>query len=253
MTMSIGISCRELKKLIAESAHQADKSPAAPGGISDILSRIAAQRLSAHYNQQVIVENRTGSGGHVAGDFVAKAVPDGYTLLQATIAHNAAFAMYLALTYDPAQDLQPIVLLGESQGVLLVHPSLPVRSVKEFVALAKARPGELNYGSAGAGTAIHMATELFKWMAKVDLTHIAYKGSTPAMIDLIGGRMGQPPGGFPRAWLSPQGAVFSASPNSSFNAIPLLVQMYRLAKDEKYLAAALRAAEFTFSSLSEAV
>jgi tripartite-type tricarboxylate transporter receptor subunit TctC len=163
--------------------------PAAPGGISDILSRIAAQRLSAHFNQQVIVENRTGSGGHVAGDFVAKAVPDGYTLLQATIAHNAAFAMYLALTYDPAQDLQPIVLLGESQGVLLVHPSLPVRSVKEFVALAKARPGELNYGSAGAGTAIHMATELFKWMAKVDLTHIAYKGSTPAMIDLIGGNI----------------------------------------------------------------
>ena len=163
--------------------------PAAPGGISDILSRIAAQRLSAHFNQQVIVENRTGSGGHVAGDFVAKAVPDGYTLLQATIAHNAAFAMYLALTYDPAQDLQPIVLLGESQGVLLVHPSLPVRSVKEFVALAKARPGELNYGSAGAGTAIHMATEVFKWMAKVDLTHIAYKGSTPAMIDLIGGNI----------------------------------------------------------------
>lgn len=163
--------------------------PAAPGGISDILSRIAAQRLSAHYSQQVIVENRTGSGGHVAGDFVAKAVPDGYTLLQATIAHNAAFAMYSALTYDPARDLQPIVLLGESQGVLLVHPSLPVRSVKEFVALAKARPGELNYGSAGAGTAIHMATELFKWMAKVDLTHIAYKGSTPAMIDLIGGNI----------------------------------------------------------------
>ena len=145
--------------------------------------------LDEALGEPVIVENRTGSGGHVAGDFVAKAVPDGYTLLQATIAHNAAFAMYLALTYDPARDLQPIVLLGESQGVLLVHPSLPVRSVKEFVALAKARPGELNYGSAGAGTAIHMATELFKWMAKVDLTHIAYKGSTPAMIDLIGGNI----------------------------------------------------------------
>ena len=163
--------------------------PAAPGGISDLLSRIAAQRLTLLYNQQVIVENRTGSGGHVAGDVVAKAAPDGYTLLQATIAQNAAYAMYSNLSYDPGKDLQPIVLLGESQGALVVHPSLPVRSVKEFVALAKARTGELNYGSAGAGTAIHMAAELFKWVANVNLTHIAYKGSAPAMIDLIGGNI----------------------------------------------------------------
>ncbi len=163
--------------------------PAAPGGISDLLSRIAAQRLTALYNQQVIVENRTGSGGHVAGDFVAKAAPDGYTLLQATIGHNAAYAMYANLTYDPGRDLQPIVLLGESQGALVVHPSLPLKTIKEFVALARARPGELNYGSAGAGTAIHMAAELFKWVAKVNLTHIAYKGSAPAMVDLIGGNI----------------------------------------------------------------
>jgi tripartite-type tricarboxylate transporter receptor subunit TctC len=163
--------------------------PAAPGGISDLLSRIAAQRLAAAYGQQVIVENRTGSGGHVAGDHVAKSAADGYTLLQATIAHNAAYAMYSRLTYDPGRDLQPMVLLGESQGVLLVHPSLPVKTVKEFVALAKARPGELNYGSAGAGTAIHMAAELFKWVANVNLTHVPYKGSAPAMIDLIGGNI----------------------------------------------------------------
>ena len=163
--------------------------PAAPGGISDLLSRITAQRLTPLYNQQVIVENRPCSGGHLAGDLVAKAPPDGYTLLQATIAQNAAYAMYAGLTYDPGRDLQPIVLLGESQGVLIVHPSLPVKNVKEFVALAKARPGELNYGSAGAGTAIHMAAELFKWVAGVNLTHIAYKGSAPAMIDLIGGNI----------------------------------------------------------------
>ena len=163
--------------------------PAAPGGISDLLSRITAQRLTPLYNQQVIVENRPGSGGHLAGDLVTKAPPDGYTLLQATIAQNAAYAMYAGLTYDPGRDLQPIVLLGESQGVLIVHPSLPVKNVKEFVALAKARPGELNYGSAGAGTAIHMAAELFKWVAGVNLTHIAYKGSAPAMIDLIGGNI----------------------------------------------------------------
>ena len=161
--------------------------PAAPGGISDLLSRIVAQRLTPLYGQPVIVDNRAGSGGHLAGDLVAKSAPDGYTLMQATIAHNAAYAMYSNLTYDPAKDLQPVVLLGESQGVLVVHPSLPAKSVKEFIALAKARPGELNYGSAGAGTAIHMAAELFKWVAQVDLTHIAYKGSAPAMIDLIGG------------------------------------------------------------------
>lgn len=163
--------------------------PAAPGGISDLLSRIVAQRLTPLYNQQVVVENRTGSGGHIAGDLVAKSTPDGYTLMQATIGHNAAYAMYSRLTYDPGKDLQPIILLGESQGVLVVHPSLPVRSVQEFIALAKARPGELNYGSAGAGTAIHMAAELFKWVAGVNLAHIAYKGSAPAMIDLIGGQI----------------------------------------------------------------
>ena len=163
--------------------------PAAPGGISDLLSRIAAQQLTPVYNQQVIVENRPGSGGHLAGDLVAKAPPDGYTLIQATIGHNAAYAMYSKLTYDPGRDLQPIVLLGESQGVLVVHPSVPVKTVKEFVSLAKARPGELNYGSAGAGTAIHMAAELFKWVANVNLTHVPYKGSAPAMIDLIGGNI----------------------------------------------------------------
>jgi len=163
--------------------------PAAPGGISDVLSRIFAQRLAPIYGQQVVVDNRPGSGGHVAGDLVAKSAPDGYTIMQGTIGHNAAYAMYSRLAYDPGKDLQPIVLIGESQGVLVVHPSLPVKTVKEFVALAKARPGELNYGSAGAGTAIHMAAELFKWVAQVDLTHIAYKGSAPAMVDLVSGNI----------------------------------------------------------------
>jgi len=163
--------------------------PAAPGGISDVLSRILAQRLTPVYGQQVIVDNRPGSGGHVGGELVAKAAPDGYTVLQGTIGHNAAYAMYSKLSYDPGKDLQPIVLLGESQGALVVHPSLPVKSVKEFLALAKARPGELNYGSAGAGTAIHMAAELFKWVAKVDITHVPYKGSAPAMVDLIAGNI----------------------------------------------------------------
>jgi tripartite-type tricarboxylate transporter receptor subunit TctC len=118
-----------------------------------------------------------------------KAPADGYTIMFATTTHNAAYAMYSKLTYDPAKDLQPIILVAEIQGVLVVHPSLPTRSVKEFVALARARPGELNYGSAGAGSATHIAAELFKALASVNLTHIPYKGSGPAMTDLIGGQI----------------------------------------------------------------
>ncbi|MFN7753359.1 MAG: Bug family tripartite tricarboxylate transporter substrate binding protein [Pseudomonadota bacterium] len=163
--------------------------PAAPGGISDLLSRVVAQRLPALIGQPVIVDNRPGSGGHLAGEFVARAPADGYTLLKATIGHNAAYAMYRSLSYQPGRDLQPVVLLGESQGVLVVHPALPVKSVQQFVALAKSRPGELNYGSAGAGTAIHMAAELFKWTAGINLTHVPYKGSGPAMADLMGGQI----------------------------------------------------------------
>lgn len=163
--------------------------PAAPGGISDLLSRLVAQRLPAIIGQPAVVENRPGSGGHVAGEFVARAAPDGHTLLKATIGHNATYAMYRTLPYQPEKDLQPVILLGESQGVLVVHPSLPAKNLRQFVALAKARPGELNYGSAGAGTAIHMAAELFKWVADVNLTHVAYKGSGPAMSDLLGGHI----------------------------------------------------------------
>jgi tripartite-type tricarboxylate transporter receptor subunit TctC len=163
--------------------------PYAPGGVADLMSRIIAQRLGPFYNQQVIIENRPGSGGHVGADIAVKAAPDGYTIVFATIAHNAAYAMYSRLSYDPARDLQPIILLAEVQGVLVVHPSLPTRNFKEFLALARARPGELNYGSAGAGSATHMAAELFKLVAKVNLTHVAYKGSGPAMIDLMGGHI----------------------------------------------------------------
>ena len=163
--------------------------PYAPGGVADLLSRILAQRLGTLYSQQIIVENRPGSAGHIGAELTLKAPADGYTIMFATTTHNAAYAMYSKLAYDPAKDLQPVILVAEIQGVLVVHPSLPTRTVKEFVALAKARPGELNYGSAGAGSATHIAAELFKALAKVNLTHIPYKGSGPAMTDLIGGQI----------------------------------------------------------------
>jgi tripartite-type tricarboxylate transporter receptor subunit TctC len=163
--------------------------PYSAGGIADVLARILGQRLGTLYGRQVVIDNRPGAGGHNGGDLVVKAPPDGHTIMLGTIAHNAAYAMYLKLPYDPAKDLRPIVVIADSAGVLVVHPSMPTRTVKEFVALAKAKPGELNYGSAGHGSAIHMAAELFKLVAQVNLNHIAYKGSAPAMADLIGGQI----------------------------------------------------------------
>jgi len=161
--------------------------PYAAGGIADVLSRILAQPLSAASGRQVIVDNRPGSGGHVGAANVVASPADGGTLMLATIAHNAAYSMYSRLAYDPARDIKPVILVAESAGVLVVHPSLPVRSLKEFLALARSRPGALAYGSAGHGSALHMAAELFKFTAKVDLVHVPYKGSAPAMTALISG------------------------------------------------------------------
>ena len=159
------------------------------GGIADILARLIAPKLSEKYGQPVIFENRAGAGGHIGADMVAKAPADGYTLVLATISHNGAFAMYKNLPYDPPKDLKPIVLIAESASMLVVHPSVPANSTQEFIALAKAKPGQLNYGSAGNGSAIHMATALFEHMADVTLTHVPYKGGAPAQTDLLGGQI----------------------------------------------------------------
>jgi tripartite-type tricarboxylate transporter receptor subunit TctC len=161
--------------------------PYAAGGIADVLARVIAPPLAAASGRQVIVDNRPGSGGHVGGSVVATSPADGSTLMLGTIAHNAAYSMYSKLPYDPAKDLKPVILVAESAGVLVVHPSLPVKSVKDFLALARSRPGALAYGSAGHGSALHMAAELFKFMANVDLQHVPYKGSAPAMVALISG------------------------------------------------------------------
>lgn len=163
--------------------------PYAAGGIADLLGRLIAEKLGAAVRQTVVVENRPGAGGHVGGELVAKATPDGYTLVLATIAHNGAASMYKDLKYDPSTDLVPVALVAESAGVLIVHPALPARTVAEFIALAKAQPGKLNYASAGNGSAIHMATELFKYQTGTDLQHVPYRGSAPAMADLLGGQV----------------------------------------------------------------
>lgn len=163
--------------------------PYAAGGIADLLGRLVAEKLGATYRQTIVVENRPGAGGHVGGEQVAKAQADGYTLVLATIAHNGASSMYKGLKYDPATDLVPVALIAESAGVLIVHPSVPATTVPEFLALAKAKPGKLNYASAGNGSALHMAAELFKHLSGTDLVHVPYKGSAPAMADLLGGQV----------------------------------------------------------------
>ncbi len=163
--------------------------PFAAGGSGDILSRLLAQRLSAQYGQQFIVENRTGSGGHVGAEAAARAAPDGYTIVFGTIGIHAAYTIYTRLGYDPARDLQPVAMYASVPCVLIVHPSVPARSVRDFVALAKKNPGRLNFGSAGSGSSTHMVGEWFRLVAGVNLTHIPYKGSAPALQDVMGGQI----------------------------------------------------------------
>ena len=163
--------------------------PFPPGGTTDILARAVAQKLSETWNQQVIVDNRPGAGGNIGAEIVAKAPPDGYTLVTGSIGtHAVNVSLFSKLGYDPIRDFAPVSLIMEAEGLLVLHPSVPVRTVKELIALAKARPGQLSYASAGNGTAAHLSGELFKSMAKVDMVHVPYKGNVPAITDLIAGQ-----------------------------------------------------------------
>ncbi len=147
------------------------------------------QKFNEAWGQQVVIENRAGAGGNIAAEFVAKSPPDGYTLVMGSIGtHSVNVSLFRKLPYDPVRDFVPVSLVMEADGLLVVHPSVPVKSVKDLVALARARPGQLAYASAGNGTAGHLAGELFKMMAKVDMVHVPYKGNAPAIADLIGGQ-----------------------------------------------------------------
>ena len=162
--------------------------PFAPGGGNDVFARLLGQKLSEQWKQSVVVDNRPGAGGNVGSEFAAKSAPDGYTLLlghTGTLAINPA--LYARMGYDPAKDLAPIAQLATSPLVLVVAPNLKVQSVKDLIALAKA--GDLNFASSGNGTGSHLAGELFKSMARVKLTHVPYKGTSPALTDVLGGQV----------------------------------------------------------------
>ncbi len=163
--------------------------PFVAGGSADVLSRVLAQRWTQQYGQQVVVENRPGSGGHVGAEAAARAAPDGYTIVFGTIGIHAAYGIYSKLGYDPARDLQAVAMYADVPCVIIVHPSVPAKNVVEFIALAKKNPGYLNFGSAGSGSSTHMVGEWFKLVTGVSLTHVPYKGSAQAMQDLLGGQI----------------------------------------------------------------
>ena len=163
--------------------------PFPPGGFSDTFARIIGNEISKSWGQQVVVDNRTGAGGTIGSDIVAKAPPDGYTLVMGTIGTHAINAtLFSKLPYDPIRDFAPVAFVVEAEGLLVVHPSVPVKTTKELISLARQKPGELTYASAGAGTTSHLAGELFKTLTKVDVLHIPYKGNAPAITEMLAGQ-----------------------------------------------------------------
>ena len=160
-----------------------------PGSGVDIVARVVSQRLSEQLGQQVVVDNRAGAGGNLGAEIAAKAAPDGYTLFMATPAHAINTGLYRKLNYDLVRDFAPVSLITTGQYVIVIHPSLPAKSVRELIALGRQQAGQLNYASAGNGNATHLAGELFKSLARVQMVHVPYKGSGPALTDLIGGQV----------------------------------------------------------------
>jgi tripartite-type tricarboxylate transporter receptor subunit TctC len=163
--------------------------PFAPGGPNDTIARLIAQKLTETWGQPLLVENRAGAGGNIGTDFVAKSAPDGYTLLSAGPGSLIINPLMGKVPYDTERDFAPVTLMARAPNALVAHPSLPARSVKELIALARARPGAINYGSGGNGSTPHLSAALFAAMAGIELTHVPYRGTAPATADLIGGQV----------------------------------------------------------------
>jgi tripartite-type tricarboxylate transporter receptor subunit TctC len=159
------------------------------GGIADLFGREIAKKLTEAWGQPVVIDNRTGAGGNIGADFVAKSAPDGYTLVIGSIGtHAVNLSLFPTMPFDPVKDFTPIVHLLDAEGLLVVNPSLTPMTVPELIAFARSQPGKLSYGSGGVGTTSHLAGELFKSMTKVDIVHVPYKGNVPAITDLLGGQ-----------------------------------------------------------------
>jgi tripartite-type tricarboxylate transporter receptor subunit TctC len=165
-------------------------APSTPGDAPDVIARLVADKLSTALGQQVVVENRPGAGGVVGSDYVAKAAPDGYTLIMGNAgSHGINAAVYAKLPYDIQRDFAPVSQVAVAPNVMVINPSLPASTVAEFIAYAKANPGKLSYASGGNGSSAHMSMELFKSMSGIDIQHVPYKGSSPALTDVVSGQV----------------------------------------------------------------
>jgi tripartite-type tricarboxylate transporter receptor subunit TctC len=163
--------------------------PYPPGGGTDIIARIVGQKLGENVGQQVIIDNRGGAGGTIGTEIVAKSAGDGYTVLMAPTSHAINPSIYSKLPYDTLKDFAPVTLAASATIVLAAHPSIPVKSVKDVIALAKSKPGQLNFGSAGNGTVFHLVGELFKQQAGIDIVHVPFKGGGPTIVNLVAGQV----------------------------------------------------------------
>jgi tripartite-type tricarboxylate transporter receptor subunit TctC len=163
--------------------------PYAPGGGADILARDIGQKLGQQYKQAVVIDNRAGAGASIGTEYASRTKPDGYTLLMASPSHAINASLYKSLPFDPIKDFTPVALAGSGPLVLVVNASSPIHTLKEFLATARAKPGWINYASAGVGSSPHLAGELFNMMAKVNIVHVSYKGTAPALTDVLGGQV----------------------------------------------------------------
>ncbi len=199
--------------------------PYAPGGNTDFTARVIAGKLTEIFGQQVVVENRAGGATNIGSDLVAKAAPDGYTILMGGASNAINMSLYQKLPYDTLRDFAPVSLCVKGANVLAVHPSVPVKNIKELIALAKTRPGKLNYASSGLGSSNQMAGELFKMMAGVNIVHVPYKGNAPALTDTIGGQVEMIFSGVPLLVPHIQGGRIRAIGIGSLKRFPALPQV----------------------------
>ena len=196
--MRLLLSITVLAGALAAAPVHAQQYPARPirvfipftaGSAADIIARAMEPQLREKLGQSLIIDNRGGAGGNIAAELTAKSAPDGYTVMMGTVGtHAINLALYSKLPYHPQRDFTPVALVGESPNILVINPYVPAKSIKELIALGKARPGELNYGSSGSGTTVHLSGELFSTMAGIKMVHVPYKGATEALTGLLGGQ-----------------------------------------------------------------
>jgi len=196
--LAFAVSCAMIAVACAQAPSKANYPnrairlvlPFPPGGATDIMARKIGQKMSYEWGQQVVIDNRAGAGGNIATELVARAVPDGYTLLFAASAQLAVNpSLYAKVPFDPIKDFAPVSLAGSVPNILVAHPSLGVKNLKELIALAKARPGQLNYATAGAGSTAHLSVELLKMETGIDIVHVPYRGAAPGVTDVLSGQV----------------------------------------------------------------